>query len=135
MTGALEGNMRSSSQEYESKGREYFAGQRRDLIDRLEPNASRAILEIGCGDGWTGAYAKQEGKCGRYVGVELFSTAAKAAAEVIDQVYNANGENSDIPEPAGSFDELVASEVLEHLVEPWAVLKRLRDYLRPDAIV
>ena len=33
------------------------------------------------------------------------------------------------------FDGLIMSEVLEHLVEPWALLKRLHQYIRPGAIV
>jgi 2-polyprenyl-3-methyl-5-hydroxy-6-metoxy-1,4-benzoquinol methylase len=125
----------SSGQAYSSKPRRYFSGERRDFIDRLDENKNRAILEIGCGDGATGAYAKSQGKCGRYVGVELFPAAAQIAAQAIDVVYTANIDNFDIPEAPGSFDALIASEVLEHLVDPWAVLKRLRPLLRPGAIV
>jgi 2-polyprenyl-3-methyl-5-hydroxy-6-metoxy-1,4-benzoquinol methylase len=126
--------MGSGSPSYEGKDKRYFSGVRKDLIDRLDPDASRAILEIGCGEGSTGAYAKQQGKCGLYVGVELFPDAAGAAKAAIDRVYNANIEEFDIPESPGSFDVLIAGEVLEHLVDPWAVLKRLRSYLRPDAL-
>ena len=57
--------------------------------------------------------------------------AASLAKAAIDRVYNANIENFDIPEPPGSFDVLIAGEVLEHLVDPWSVLKRLRHFLRP----
>ena len=127
--------MSSYTQSYELKNNEYFSGQRRDFVDRLEKNSSRAILEIGCGDGSTGLYAKNQGKCSLYVGVELFPLAAESAAKVVDRVYTANIESFDPPEPAQSFDVLIASEVLEHLVDPWAVLKRLRPLLRPGALV
>ena len=127
--------MSSYTQSYKSKNNEYFSGQRRDFVDRLEKNSSRAILEIGCGDGSTGLYAKNQGKCSLYVGVELFPLAAESAAKVVDRVYTANIESFDPPEPAQSFDVLIASEVLEHLVDPWAVLKRLRPLLRPGALV
>jgi 2-polyprenyl-3-methyl-5-hydroxy-6-metoxy-1,4-benzoquinol methylase len=126
--------MNSVSPSYEGKDSRYFAGVRKDLIDRLDADSSRSILEIGCGDGSTGAYAKRQGKCGLYVGVELFSDAAEIAASAIDRVYKANIEGFDIPEPRGSFDVLIAGEVLEHLVDPWAVLKRLRTYLRPGGL-
>jgi 2-polyprenyl-3-methyl-5-hydroxy-6-metoxy-1,4-benzoquinol methylase len=126
--------MGSLSPSYEGKDPRYFAGVRKDLIDRLDANSSRTILEIGCGEGSTGAYAKSKGRCGLYVGVELFPAAAEIAATVIDRVYNANIESFDIPEPRGSFDVLIAGEVLEHLVDPWAVLKRLRAYLRPGGL-
>lgn len=126
--------MSSLSRSYEAKHQRYFSGVRKDLIDRLGVDPNRAILEIGCGDGSTGAYAKQQGKCGLYVGVELVPAAASAAKTAIDRVYNANIENFDIPETPGSFDVLIAGEVLEHLVDPWAALKRLRDYLCPGAL-
>ena len=126
--------MASLSPSYKGKDQRYFSGVRKDLIDRLGVDANRAILEIGCGDGSTGAYAKQQGKCGLYVGVELFPDAANVAKAVIDRVYNANIESFDIPEPPSSFDVLIAGEVLEHLVDPWVALKRLRRFLRPDAL-
>lgn len=120
---------------YEHKEQQYFSGIRSDLIDRLAPDSNRAILEIGCGDGATGAYAKESHRCGTYVGVELVPSAAALAETRIDRVYSGNIENLDLSEPRGSFDVLIAGEVLEHLVDPWAVLRRLSAYLRPGAIV
>jgi 2-polyprenyl-3-methyl-5-hydroxy-6-metoxy-1,4-benzoquinol methylase len=130
----MEQVMGSLSRSYEGKDQRYFSGVRKDLIDRLGVDANRAILEIGCGDGSTGAYARQQGKCGLYVGVELMPGAAGVAKAAIDRVYNANIESFDIPESPGSFDVLIAGEVLEHLVDPWVVLKRLRHFLRPGAL-
>ena len=127
--------MASYTQSYKFKAARYFSGQRRDFIDRLEQRSSCAVLEIGCGDGSTGAYAKSQGKCSLYVGVELSPAAARIAANVADRLYTADIESFDLPEPAQSFDVLIASEVLEHLVDPWAVLKRLRPLLRPGALV
>lgn len=37
--------------------------------------------------------------------------------------------------PPRHFDVLIASEVLEHLVDPWAMLRKLREFLKPDATV
>ena len=126
--------MASSIQSYNSKPAKYFSGERRDLIDRLDRTRNRSILEIGCGDGSTGAYAKAQGKCTRYVGVELSPAAARIAKGAIDTVYTGNIESLEIPEPAESFDVLIASEVLEHLVDPWAVLRRLYSLLRPAGL-
>jgi 2-polyprenyl-3-methyl-5-hydroxy-6-metoxy-1,4-benzoquinol methylase len=127
--------MDSLARSYDHKEQPYFAGVRSDLIGRLAPDRNRAILEIGCAKGATGAYAKSEGKCGLYVGVELFPAAASVAASRIDRVYTANIESFDPPEPPESFDVLIAGEVLEHLVDPWAVLRRLRTYLRPSGVI
>ena len=123
--------MNSLTQSYDAKERKYFAGIRTDLVNRLGPDPRRAILEIGCGDGSTGAYAKQQGKCGLYVGVELFPDAANLAAKAIDRVYAANIEEFELPERPASFDALIAGDVLEHLVDPWTVL--LGGFRKPRA--
>jgi 2-polyprenyl-3-methyl-5-hydroxy-6-metoxy-1,4-benzoquinol methylase len=113
----------------------YFSSERRDLIDRLTVDKTRSIIEIGCGDGSSGAYAKRQNKCGTYVGVEISPSAASVAELRLDRVYINNIEHFDLPEPAGSFDVLIAGEVLEHLTDPWSVLRRLRSWLRPGALV
>jgi 2-polyprenyl-3-methyl-5-hydroxy-6-metoxy-1,4-benzoquinol methylase len=120
---------------YADKDARYFTGERRDLIDRLSVDPSRTILEIGCGDGATGRYAKRTGKCGRYVGIELYPSAAKLASTVLDEVHVANIEAFDPPYPEKTFDVLIASEVLEHLVDPWAVLRKLHPKMKPGGSV
>ncbi len=118
---------------YAAKRADYFGGERRDFIDRLDCDAARAIIEIGCGDGATGAYARRTGKCGRYVGIELFPAAAQLAAKTLDEVHVANIETFELPYPEKTFDVAIASEVLEHLVDPGAVLRKLRPCLKPGA--
>ncbi len=126
----------SRHESYRTKPDAYFNGERRDLVDRLTNDPQRSILEIGCGDGATGAYAKAAGKCGRYVGLELSEDAAKIASRVLDQVVVGDIETmSDLPSEPGGFDVLIASEVLEHFVDPWAALRRLHPLLKPGATV
>ena len=120
---------------YNDRGPRYFSSERRDLIDRLTVDNTRSIIEIGCGDGSAGAYAKRQNKCGTYVGIEISPSAACIAELRLDRVYTNNIEHFDLPEPPGSFDVLIAGEVLEHLTDPWSVLRRLRSWLRPGALV
>ena len=127
--------MTIEAKDYVEKAQSYFHGERRDFIDCLERSSTRQILEIGCGDGATGAYAKREGKCGRYVGIELFPEAAKIAGQFLDKVYIGNIETFEIPEECGLSDVLIASEVLEHLIDPLAVLRKLYHKLVPGALV
>jgi 2-polyprenyl-3-methyl-5-hydroxy-6-metoxy-1,4-benzoquinol methylase len=42
-------------------------------------------------------------------------------------------ETLDLAALEGQFDALIVSEVLEHLVDPWGVLKRLANWLKPGA--
>ncbi len=120
---------------YQAKPDSYYGQARRDYVAELSTGRSAAILELGCGDGATGALALDEGKCGRYVGIELFEPMAALAKDRLSEVLIGNIESMDLPLAAGSFDALIISEVLEHLIDPGATLARLAPLLRPGARV
>jgi 2-polyprenyl-3-methyl-5-hydroxy-6-metoxy-1,4-benzoquinol methylase len=120
---------------YATKSANYFSNARADFVDRLAFDPSAAILEVGCGTGATGALALSEGRCGYYAGIELFEAAAEEAREVLSDVVSGNVETLDLPWQPASFDALILSEVLEHLVEPRQVLKKLAPLVRPGGRV
>ncbi len=120
---------------YCNKGRNYFSGARRDFISALPRDPAASILEIGCGTGDTGALALAQHCCSRYCAVELMPAAAAEARTKVTEVVSGDVERVDLPWTAGSFDALLMSEVLEHLVDPWAVLRRLRALMKPGAVV
>ena len=120
---------------YQAKAEHYFAGARRDYIGELPRDANAHILEIGCGNGDTGALAISEGKCACYCGVELCRPAADLARGKISQVIAGDVESIELPWPGQFFDVLILSEVLEHLVNPWAALQKIRPLMKPGALV
>ena len=120
---------------YASKPKSYFAGARADFVARLPRDPSASILEIGCGSGETGALALAEGCCGRYVGVELFESAAAQARQVLTDVFTGNVETLAFDWQPATFDAIILSEVLEHLVEPGRVLNDLSRFVRPGGMV
>jgi SAM-dependent methyltransferase len=120
---------------YALKSPGYFAGARRDLVLALPENDRAAVLEVGCGTGVTGALALGSGRAGRWVGIELFPAAAAEAQRVLSEVIVGDVERLDLPWPEASFDALVLSEVLEHLIEPWSALERLAPLVRPGGLV
>lgn len=120
---------------YAVKPATYFSGARADFVDRLPRDPTAQILEIGCGTGATGALALSEGCCARYVGVELFDSAAAEARDVLSEVIAGNVETLDFDWQPATFDAIILSEVLEHLVEPAAVLKRLSRFVRPGGML
>ena len=120
---------------YHSKGANYFAGTRKDYVAQLPFNESAKILEIGCGDGGTGFLALSEGKCGIYCGVEISEQAAAVARGRINEVVVGDVEKLSLPWGEKTFDALVLSEVVEHLADPWAVLRKLRPLMKPGSFV
>jgi 2-polyprenyl-3-methyl-5-hydroxy-6-metoxy-1,4-benzoquinol methylase len=122
-------------QQYAEKPVEYFGAARLDFVERLTDAPDAAVLELGCGGGATGALALARGKCARYVGIELDPRAAQNARGCLTQVLEGNVERMTLDFPPASFDALIMSEVLEHLVDPWAVVKELAIFLKPGAKV
>jgi 2-polyprenyl-3-methyl-5-hydroxy-6-metoxy-1,4-benzoquinol methylase len=120
---------------YATKPETYFSGARHDFVRRLPRDPSASILEIGCGSGATGALALSQGRCGRYVGVELFETAAEEARKVLSEVVTGNVETLAFDWQPATFDALILSEVLEHLIEPGRVVKELARFVRPGGTV
>lgn len=120
---------------YGAKPPVYFEGARADFVARLPDDPQAAILEAGCGRGGTGALALRAGKAGRYVGIELFPSAAAEARQSLSEVIEGDVETLSLPFEAASFDALVLSEVLEHLRDPWAVVARLGALVRPGGMV
>lgn len=119
--------------EYESKPQSYFGTPRREMLEFIPAGVS-SVLEIGCGTGAFGALVKQQRGC-RYTGVELMSQAAELARARLDEVIVANIEQTSLPFPQENFDCLVCNDVLEHLFDPWAVLRMLTGYLRPGGYI
>ena len=120
---------------YETKNAHYFSGARSDFVAQLPDQAKARILEIGCGHGETGELALAQGKCGEYVGIEISENAAAVAGKKISSVLVGNVETIEFPWVNGSFDAVIMSEVLEHLVDPWRVVKRISPLLRNGALV
>jgi SAM-dependent methyltransferase len=121
--------------EYSTKPERYFSGARVNFINELPLNASAHLLEIGCGNGDTAAYALATGKCTFACGVELCDEPAEIARQKLQAVHIGDIEHLDLPYPDQYFDVLVMSEVIEHLRDPWAVLRKLRIFLKPGAVV
>lgn len=124
-----------SARAYQSKSHRYFANPRADFVERLPHDKTARVLEVGCGTGVTGALALARGRAAHYAGIELFPSAADEARAVLSEVIVGDVEKIDLPWQPAAFDALILSEVLEHLVEPWAALEKLARVVRPGGLV
>jgi len=114
----------------------YFEGARADFVAQLPPNPAARILEIGCSEGGTGALALAQGKCASYHAIEVDEVSALRAKERLSEVLVLDIEKGDdLPWPERYFDALIMSEVIEHLRDPWVVLKRLSVLVRPGGML
>jgi spore maturation protein CgeB/tetratricopeptide (TPR) repeat protein len=111
----------------------YYKNIRHDLIP-LVPEDANCILEVGCAEGMTGNELKK--RPGVFVaGIENNETAAKMARKVLDDVITGDIESMDIPYSPSAFDCIIFADVLEHLVNPLDVLKKMNKLLKKDGTV
>src|SRR5690242_15769403 len=100
----------------------------------MMPSAPARVLDIGCFCGGTGRWLKRRFSGVEVIGIECLAAAAAQARGSYERVIEAPIEAVDFEAEGlmpGSFDAIVATDVLEHLVNPWSVLQPLRTLLTP----
>ena len=88
-------------------------------------------LDVGCGSGAGLAVARALGW--RVSGIEVDEAAAQKARRFTDELYV--GDVLRAPFAAASFDVVTAFHVLEHVVDPVSVVRRMLDWLAPGGLL
>ncbi len=95
------------------------------------------VLEVGPGDGVISSWLKQAKHC-RTIGVEYVPAAAEVARDAFDDLLIGSIEDQAMVERAATFapfDAIIFADVLEHLVDPWRVLRNMLPLLTPTGHV
>ena len=116
---------------YIEKPKNYFSEIRNDIIELIQCNNCN-ILEIGCGEGNTLIELKRQGKAKFVVGIDIVDLNQSSK---LDKFILADIENDNIELPEEYFDIIICADVLEHLKDPWSVLKKIRKFLKPNGIL
>jgi len=103
-----------------------------DLLNRI-PLTAQVVLDVGCGAGSLGAAYRLRNPRARLLGIDSHPELLAVAAERLDEVALVNVEDDPLPfdVPEG-IDCVVYGDILEHLSDPWPVLRRHIDVLTPD---
>jgi len=89
------------------------------------------ILDVGCGSGQLIEWLKRHGW--EVYGVDISSKAAKEANKRGLNVFH--GELIDVKFPKNFFDTVIASQVLEHVMNPMKLLREINRILKQDALL
>jgi methionine biosynthesis protein MetW len=93
----------------------------RPEVQELVPTGARRILDLGCSSGALGAALKAR-QSPEVVGIEIDAGYAADAAARLDRVVRGDLDELRLDgDTLGSFDCLIAADVLEHLRDPWSV--------------
>ncbi|MDE8345477.1 MAG: methyltransferase domain-containing protein [Acidocella sp.] len=102
-----------------------------ELLEKI-PLSAKTILDVGCAKGALGADYLRRNPNARVLGIDLDEAAIHHARGRISEVFcgdvEANPMPFDVPE---GIDCIIYGDVLEHLVDPWAVLAAHVPHLSP----
>lgn len=101
----------------------------RDEVTILIPHNAKRILDIGCSVGIMGEALQRKG-C--YVtGIESSPVLAREAKLRLSRVIEGDVEDlaQQVTDPGGPFDCVVMADVLEHLRDPWSVVRWSAKYV------
>jgi SAM-dependent methyltransferase len=107
-----------------------------ETIDRLARPAGR-VLDVGCGTGFLLERLAERGFSG--VGIDLSPESVAHARRRLAEIGAAARLSAEVGSayepPAGPFDLIALTDVLEHLEDPRACLRALRERLAPGGLL
>jgi SAM-dependent methyltransferase len=101
------------------------------------PRSAKVLLDVGCSNGSLGEALRAQVPGRTVWGIEADPAFSEEASRRIDKVIQADLDRLDWPGafPAQHFDCLIFADVLEHLLDPWTVLRRATEVLLPGGLV
>lgn len=107
-----------------------YANKGNQAVLALVKGVKATILDVGCGAGDNARILSAEGHV--VDGITLSETEALACREIMRNVYVYNLELGIPEELSESYDFILCSHVLEHIVYPQAVLKGMHSLLKEN---
>jgi SAM-dependent methyltransferase len=106
-----------------------------DLLERI-PLDAEVVLDVGCSTGSLGAALRRFNPRALLLGIDKDPAAAEIAAQRLDEVAVVDVENDPLPFALDRpIDCLVYGDILEHLSDPWPVLRRHVEALSDEGTV
>jgi len=121
---------------YTKDSDDYFKNSRKVLLDLIPDKLKNGnLLEIGAGAGNTLVYAKKHSYAASVYGIELCQVDNSFQnSNEIDNFIIGNIEEMDLPYEDSFFDVIICADVLEHLVNPYDIVKKMKRYLKDDGV-
>ncbi len=119
--------------DYNNKPEDYYSNVRKEMLKYL-PSGAAKIIDVGCGNGAFGKVLKEKGITEVW-GIELMPDEAALAEKTLDKVFAGPVEGNLDKLPTEYFDVAYFNDVLEHLSDPYDVLKKIKTNLKTGGVV
>ena len=112
-----------------------YIGVRYDILDLVPDNVNK-VLDIGCSTGILGEKIKKINRA-EVVGIELDEQMAKLAREKLNNVITEDVDKINLADyfVPNYFGCIIFADILEHLKNPWDVLKNATNFLNNDGFI
>ncbi len=110
--------------------------RQRNMLSLFDTIAGIHVLDVGCANGIFGGAVKEKGA--KLVhGVDISPQAVDIARKKLDGAWVRDIEREELPDEIAShhYDVIVLAEILEHLFDPAAAIKRLSLLLNPRGVM
>ncbi|BEH10155.1 MULTISPECIES: class I SAM-dependent methyltransferase [Geobacter] len=107
---------------------DYYTNTRMDIVELL-PRVFNRVLEIGCGSGNTLKLLRSVQPKAKLYGIEISEEMGVIARASADEILVGDIEHVVLGDDYSKFDLILCLDVIEHLINPWALLVKARERL------
>ncbi|MFD2725593.1 class I SAM-dependent methyltransferase [Hyunsoonleella rubra] len=119
--------------DYDNKPDNYYNNTRYEMFG-FYPEDAKTLLDVGCGEGTFASYIKEKHNPETW-GIELMPEHGEKAKKILDKVFIGECESFIEELPNDYFDVIYFNDVLEHLVDPYWVLEKIKDKLSENGVI
>jgi len=112
---------------------DYYNNSRDEMLKYI-PHDVKTTLEFGCGCGNFSQLIKNKFNVECW-GVEIDRQAAEKASEKLYKIINADAHQALNQIPENYFDCIIFNDVLEHLQDPYSLLRDIKSKLKSSGVI
>lgn len=111
----------------------WHTGKLRNILSLAEKNPDN-ILDVGCASGWFLNEVSKKFPKAKCFGIDLYEDAIKYGKRRYKKLNLVTADAHKIPFKDSTFELVICSEVLEHVLDSKKVVKEIRRVLAPNGI-
>ncbi len=103
-------------------------------VTSLTKDNPKKILDVGCASGWFLHEISKKFSKTKCIGIDTYKEAILYGKKRYKNLTLVHADCHKIPFPPESFDLVICTEVLEHVLDPKKVVEEIKRVLKPDGI-